>query len=138
MTKFMFLLAFLIFASVPAHADKWHVDQVIDSSWTVSAVSISSLTATLVDSTITAVAMPLRVYTAFQTLATSTAIYCSGNPNVTTTTGFEVPVAPVAPYVLPIAFGALNSTWGPQNRLKVYCISGPCATFPKLLFIQGY
>jgi len=136
MRKVTFLIAFLILSAVSsAKAEKVRVAEVIDSSFTTHVLAVSSTTPTQVDAA--AIVMPLRTFVAIQNLDPTYKVYCSERSNVTTSTGFMVPENG-AIVSIPLGYGAPSTSWGPQRRLTLYCISATTSATSNVIVMQGY
>ena len=136
MRKVTFLIAFLILSAVSsAKAEKVQVAEVIDSTITAPTVSVSSFSATQMDSTATA--MPLRKFVAIQNFDANYRLWCNFNTDVGVDKGFFVPENG-AIISIPMAYGAPSSSWGPQARLTIYCITANPTGPSKAAFFQGY
>ena len=104
------------------------VTEVVYSTYTVQNVSISSFSATQVDSTARALAG--RTFLTIQNMDATYKIYCKENNTVTTSTGFFVP-ANGGSVTLPIRYGT------PTARITLYCITANTTASSTVALIQG-
>jgi len=134
MKKSLFLLAFVFSFYSPARAEKLNIQEVVQSSWTVNIVSVSSFTPINVDSA--TISMQQRVFVAIQNLDVTNKVYCSQSPNVTIATGLAVPEN-AGLISIPLGYGT-NNYAQPSPKLKIYCITANTTGPSNVAVIQGF
>lgn len=128
--------AVIIFSlSVAAKAEtSMDVQEVLSSSITFPVVSISSYVPTQIDAT----ALITRKFLAFQNHDTTYKIYCSERSNVTIATAGLVVPENFAVISIPMGYGSPSTSWGPQRRLTLYCLTSNTTGPSNMGVFQGY
>lgn len=134
MKKLFFVSILLVVLSPVARAEKQDVVEVIDSSFTVNRITLSSGVATQVDPT--SILMKSRSFVLLQNLDTSYDVYCSERSNASPSNGFLIPKGN-ATFTLPLGSGTKTSVVPRQNRLTLRCYTANPAG-SDLVVIQGY
>ena len=141
MKKFfpLFILFGIMSFEAPAYSQTADVREVIKSSITVSMITISSYSATQVDSS--SIVMSQRNFVALQNTDLDYNVWCSEKNTITIGNGFVVPKG-YGSIEIPITYGrtgyAPAPAYVPTIRLTLYCISENPASTGKLAVIQGY
>lgn len=124
----------MVLSVMPAKAEKVKIAEVIDSTVTLHVVSVSSFSATLMESS--ARTMPKRAFVAIQNLDTIHKLWCDFTVAVTTSSGFIVPENGGI-VSLPLAENS-NGLFGPDYKLHIWCLSASTSGSTNAALIQGY
>lgn len=138
MKKFLLSASLLILVSVPAMAQKSSFKEVIDSSMTMTAVYCSSITATLMDSTVTVAGMPLRTFVAFQNFDTTNPVAINSTAGMSYTSGSLKVPENLGLISIPAALLKVGTQ--PQKTINLWCLAAPSASvrISTVTFVQGF
>ena len=136
MKKILVSAIMLVGLGSAVSAQEMPVTEVISSTMTAPVVSVSSFTATQMDSA--ARALTGRKFIAMQNFDTTYKVWCNFNSfDVGVDKGFFIPENG-AIISIPLGYGAVSSTYAPQTRITIYCMTANTTGPSKVSFIQGF
>jgi len=137
MKKVLFIIGFLLVAAAPAvQAQKVDFKEVINSSITINTVACSSFTATLMDSTMTVVAMPLRAFVAFQNHDPDNKVAIGFSAGLSTATANIMIPENYAIVSIPLAM--FRTGYPSDAPLNVWCRTTKAGGSSNVSLIQGF
>lgn len=135
MRKIIMLFSVFIIGlmAVPASAQVYTVQEVIQSTVCVRIVSVSSYTATQVDVDASTVAVRNYAWLQNQDSVSTNTIRCDFTSGVTTSTGWTIAGGGLGELKLPLrAFTAAN------GRIRIWCISNSTSGPSSVAYLSGF